>query len=243
VEFERTKLLQRLSRLTGSVLFALPAGAPEISGPRGFIVRIDIRVGQASSIHNRPIGTEGINMSNSNNSPNEAAAPVLIDPVMLTPEQVIEQLRIMRQQIPNFVQLPNNRETDAMRRLSRAISLEFAHEATNAVGVSSVVEGAVGNTAEGMYQDKDIAGRWAAAENEMRSVLRGLSSTNLVMRQRLCRDALQAFNISRELVKQPEHAHLLSHVEAMRRLKRSRRRVKPATEPAPNPVLVTKTSE
>ena len=52
VEFERTKLLQRLSRLTGSVLSALPAGAPEISGPRGFIVRIDIRVGQASSIHN-----------------------------------------------------------------------------------------------------------------------------------------------------------------------------------------------
>ena len=182
-------------------------------------------------------------MSNSNNSPNEAAAPVLIDPVMLTPEQIIEQLRVMRQQIPNFVQLPNNRETDAMRRLARAISLEFAHEATNAVGVSPVVEGAVGNTAEGMYRDKDIAGRWAAAENEMRSVLRGLSSTNLVMRQRLCRDALQAFNISRELVKQPEHAHLLSHVEAMRRLKRPRRRVKPEAGPAPKPGLVTEPSE
>jgi hypothetical protein len=181
--------------------------------------------------------------NNENSSPNEAAAPVLIDPVMLTPEQVIEQLRTMRQQIPNFVQLPHNRETVAMRRLARAISLEFAHEATNAVGVSSVVEGAVGNTPEGMYHDKDLNGRWAAAENEMRSVLRGLSSTNLVQRQRLCRDALQAYNVSRELVKQPEHAHLLPHVEAMRRLKRPRRRVKPETEPAPKAQLVTEPSE
>jgi hypothetical protein len=182
-------------------------------------------------------------MSTNSNSTNEAAAPVLIDPVMLTPEQVIEQLRTMRQQIPNFVQLPHNRETDALRRLARAISLEFAHEATNAVGVSPVVEGAVGNTPEGMHRDKDLNGRWAAAENEMRSLLRGMSSTNLVLRQRLCRDALQAYNVSRELVKQEEHAHLLPHVEAMRRLKRPRRRVKPDTEPAPKPKLATEPSE
>ena len=182
-------------------------------------------------------------MSINNSSPNEAASPVLLEPVMLTPEQVIEQLRAMRQQIPNFVQLPHNRETDAMRRLARSITLDFAHEATNAVGVSPVVEAGVGNTAEGMYQDKDIAGRWAAAENEMRSVLRGLSSTNLVMRQRLCRDSLQAYNVSRELVKQKEHAHLLPHVEAMRRLRKARRRVKPETEPAPKARLVTEPSE
>jgi hypothetical protein len=44
-------------------------------------------------------------------------------------------------------------------------------------------------------------------------------------------------------VKQKEHAHLLPHVEAMRRLKKSRRRVKPATEPAPKPQPVAKASE
>ena len=178
-----------------------------------------------------------------NNSPNEAAAPVLLEPVMLTPEQVIEQLRALRQQIPNFVQLPNNRQTDALRRLARRITLEFAHEATNAVGVSPVVGAAISNTPEGMYQDNDIAGRWAAVENEMRSLLRGMSSTNLVMRERLCRDSLQAYNVSRELVKQKEHAHLLPHVDAMRRLKRPRRRVKPDTEPAPKPQLATEPSE
>jgi hypothetical protein len=171
-----------------------------------------------------------------------AAEVVVEPPPILTAEQVIEQLRLLRQQIPDFVQLPNNRETQNLRRLASSISLEFAHEATNAVGVSVIVQSGVGNTAEGMYQDKDLAGRWAAAENEMRAVLRGLANKNLVLRQRLCKDALQAYNISRELVKQKEHAHLLPHVEAMRRLKR-RRRAKPGTEPVPKPQPVTKLSE
>ena len=64
------------------------------------------------------------------------------------------------------------------------------------------MEGAVGNTADGMHQAEDLAGRWAAVENEMRSLLRGMSSTNLVLRERLCKEALQAYSVSRELVKQ-----------------------------------------
>jgi hypothetical protein len=177
-------------------------------------------------------------------SPNQAAAAVVLDPpALLSPEQFIEQLRALQQQIPNFVQLPKNRETDGFRRLARSITLEFAHEATNAVGVSSVVEAAVGNTPEGMYEAEALAGRWAAVENEARSLVRGLSSTNLVLRQRLCKDAVQAYNVSRELVKQKEHSHLLPHVEAMSRLRKSRRRVKAVTELAPKPGLVTKESE
>jgi hypothetical protein len=164
---------------------------------------------------------------NNGSSPGNDASAVLLDPPMLTPEQLIEQLRSIRQQIPNFVQLPNNRQTKNLRRLVSSISIELAHEAT------------VGNTPEGMYHDKDLAGRWAAAENEMRSVLRGLASMNLVLRARLCRDTLQTYNVSRELVKQEEHAHLLPHVEAMRRLKKAHRRARPATEPAPKSQVVT----
>jgi hypothetical protein len=176
---------------------------------------------------------------NNGSSPGNDASAVLLDPPMLTPEQLIEQLRSIRQQIPNFVQLPNNRQTKNLRRLVSSISIELAHEATNAIGVSGVVQSAVGNTPEGMYHDKDLAGRWAAAENEMRSVLRGLASMNLVLRARLCRDTLQTYNVSRELVKQEEHAHLLPHVEAMRRLKKAHRRARPATEPAPKSQVVT----
>jgi hypothetical protein len=177
-------------------------------------------------------------------SPKQAARAALDPPPLLSPEQFIEQLRMLQQQIPNFVQLPKNRETDGFRRMARSVTLEFAHEATNAVGVSSVVEAAIGNTPEGMHQAEDLAGRWAAVENEARSLLRGLSSTNLVLRQGLCKDAVQAYNVSRELVKQQEHSHLLPHVEAMRRLKKGRRRPKPViVELAPKPELVTKLQE
>ena len=185
------------------------------------------------------------NSTNGSSSQSQAApAAALIDPPpLLSPEQIIEQLRLLRQQIPDFVQLPNNRETQNLRRLARSISPEFAHVATNAVGDSDVVQSAVGNTPEGMHQDSDISGRWMAAENEMRSLLRGMVNKNIVLRQRLCRDALLAYNVSRELVKQKEHAHLLPHVEAMRRLKRSRRRTKPVPEPSPNPQPVPRASD
>ena len=43
---------------------------------------------------------------------------------------------------------------------------------------------------------------------------------------------MQAYNVSRQLVRQEEHAHLLPHVERMAQLRKlSRRRNKPATEP------------
>ena len=90
---------------------------------------------------------------------------------------------------------------------------------------------------------QDLAGRWAVVENEARSLVRGLSSTNLILRQGLCKDAVQAYNVSRELVKQKEHSHLLPHVEAMRRLKKTRRRVKEVTEVAPKRERLTPTPE
>ena len=37
---------------------------------------------------------------------------------MLTPEQVVEQLRLLRQQIPDFVQLSNSREARKLRRVA-----------------------------------------------------------------------------------------------------------------------------
>lgn len=184
-----------------------------------------------------------MSIDNSSSRPTNDASAVPLEPPMLTPEQFIEQVRMLRQQTPGYVQL-TRRETKKLRRLTDSVTLEFAHHATNAVGTSGVVESAVGNTPEGMHQDNDLAGRWAAAQNEVRSLLRGMSSMNLVLRERLCRNALQAYNVSRQLVKQKEHAHLLPHVEAMRRLKKSHHRAKPATEPAPaKPHVVTEPAE
>jgi hypothetical protein len=137
----------------------------------------------------------------------------------------------MQQQIPAFVQLPKTREMQRIRRLAR-VDAELAHEGISAVGASSVVQDAVGNTPEELHQAETEIARWAVVESELRSVLRGVSAANLVRRHRLGLVVMQAYNVSRQLVRQEEHAHLLQHVEAMSRLRKfGRRRIKSTAEP------------
>ena len=157
------------------------------------------------------------------------------DTPMLTPEQVVEQLRLLRQQIPEFVQLPNNREMKQLRRTA-SLNVAFAHEAINAVGASDIVQNVIGNTPDELHQAEDEVARWTAVESEMRSMLRGVVAANVVRRHRLCHAALQAFNVSKQLVRQEEHANLLPHVESMSRIRKfGRRRVKAAEATAEQP--------
>lgn len=149
---------------------------------------------------------------------------------MLAPEQVVDQLRALRQQIPEFVQLPNNREMKQIRRLAK-VNVEFTHEAINAVGASDVIQNVIGSTPDELRQVEDEVGRWNAVESELRSMLRGVAAANLVRGQRIGHAALQAYNVSRQLVQWEEHANLLPHVERMSRIRKfGRRRAKPAEE-------------
>ena len=154
---------------------------------------------------------------------------------LLTPEQVVEQLRVMQQQIPDFVQLQNGTEIRQLQRLAK-ISPEFAHEGIGAVGASTVVQEAIGNSPEQLHLAEDEIARWAVAESELRAVLRGVAAANLLRRHRLGLAVVQAYNISRQLVRQDEHAQLRPHVERMRRVRRfTRRRSKPADVAAAQP--------
>ena len=150
---------------------------------------------------------------------------------MFTPEEVLEQLRILKERIPDFVQLPNDRATKYLRRKSK-LNPEFAQEAIDAVGTSPTVQSAIGNTPEELHQAQDEARSWASVENALRGLLRGVAAGNVVRRERIAQAALQAYNVSTQLVKQEDHGDLLPHVERMKRLPKygSRRRGKPAEE-------------
>jgi hypothetical protein len=162
------------------------------------------------------------------------------DTPTLTPEQVVDQLRALRQQIPEFVQLPNDRELKQIRRTVN-LNAEFAHEAFSAVGASEIVQTAIGNTPADLHVAEDEVARWATVESELRSMLRGLTVANLIRRHRLYQAALQAYNVSKQLVRQEDHANLLPHVESMIRIRKfSRRRAKPAAAaPQPQPATPT----
>lgn len=160
-------------------------------------------------------------------------AATAADLPMLTPEEVLEQLRALQQRIPEFVQLPNDRQTQRLREVAR-VNPEFAREAFNAVGVSDLVQHFIGNTPEELHQAEDEMSRWTVVRNELRALLRGVNAAIVVRRQRIGLAALQAYTVSSQLVKRGEHPQLLPHVDRMRQLPRyGHRRTKPAAEAQP----------
>ena len=102
---------------------------------------------------------------------------------MLTPDQVVEQLRTLRGGIPEFVQLPAE-EATRIRRLV-TLNVDFARAGIGAVDASDIVQRAIGNTPDELYEAEDELSRWSNVENELRSLLRGMITANLVRRARL----------------------------------------------------------
>lgn len=154
------------------------------------------------------------------------------DKPLLTPEQVVEQLRALREQIPEFVQLPRG-EVNQIRR-EASVTIDFARAAITAIGSSEIVQNVIGNSPDELHQAEDELSRWAVVENEFRSILRGVTLANLVRRHRRGRVVLQAYHVSKQLVREEAHAQLLPHVETMSRIKRfGRRRTKPPGEAEP----------
>jgi hypothetical protein len=160
-----------------------------------------------------------------NTTPNPTPAPI-------TPEDLVTQLRTYRERIPDYGQL--SVQAAQQRRRVAFLKTGFVVASINAVGASDTVQTAVGQTpAELQEQQADIV-RWSAVEDELRAMLKGVVAANLVRRHRLGTAALQSYSISRNLVRQPEHADLLPHVQEMKRLAKHRKPAdKKATDPKP----------
>jgi hypothetical protein len=153
------------------------------------------------------------------------------DKPFLTPEQVMEQLRALREQIPGFVLEPNGRELKRLRQAAR-VDIQLTREAASVASGAEAVQSALGNTPAELRDAENEWSQWLTVEGEFRSVLRGLVAANLVRRYQIVRAVRQAYKIGRTLTEQEAYAHLLPHVDAMFRVKNSRRRTK---KPAPSP--------
>lgn len=151
----------------------------------------------------------------------------------LAPEAIVEQLRTLREQIPEYSQLTNINAR--ILRSAAAASIRFIHAAINAIGASLSLQGALGTTQEAMWSQADEAARWAAVEDELRAMLQGVAAANLTRRHRLGLTALQTYSISRQLVRKEDHTDLLPHVEEMRRLNRFGRKRRDEVKPQPQP--------
>jgi len=165
--------------------------------------------------------------------------PVLADgTVPLTPEQIVEQLRILRMHIPDFG--PLTASDAASIRKAAHVHDDMVRAATNTVGASPSVSGALDKDAETLRTERMDVGRWSAVEDELLTMYKGVSSANLARRHRLGLAALQTYSIARQLVREKQHADLLPHVAEMRRVNKfgPKRRPQPA-EPVTPPVVPT----
>jgi hypothetical protein len=155
-----------------------------------------------------------MSQQNEHPSPTEsAAATAPVDAATL-----IAQVRAMREQIPDYTQLP----TGARRNLAvvAGTNPDFVRASINSVAESLNVEQALGRTPEDLRQETVDAQGWTDLEDEIRALLQGVVSGNMVKRNRIGEAALAAYAIARRLSRQKQHANLLPHVETMRRLNR-----------------------
>jgi hypothetical protein len=170
-------------------------------------------------------------------STNPIPASVTLDgTVPLTPEEIVEQLRILRQHIPDFgpLAIPER----AAMRPAAGVHDELVQNAADTIGASPHLENAVAISADGLRNERTDVSRWKAVESELEAMHKGVASANLGRRYRIGLKSLQTYSIARQLVREPEHAHLRPHVDAMRRtILRSKRRqpAEPAAAPATPP--------
>ena len=167
---------------------------------------------------------------------NDATAGTPAQETAVTPESVIESLRTLRAQIPNYVQLPPP-AAQTLRSVS-ALNAEFTQAAISAVGASPTVQATIGKTSDQMQAEVDAIARWSVVRDELKATLDGVTSAVLTMKHDVGQAALLTYTVSKKLVKAPKHADLLPHLALMRKTNRFGRPRKAQTQtppPAPNP--------
>jgi len=174
-------------------------------------------------------------------SQSNAATAAATDPAV-TPESVVEQLRALQSQIPNYGQLTVP-AAQTLRTVS-SVNPEFSQAAIHAVGASPTVQATVGQSADDLQTAAQMIDRWSIVRDELKVTLEGVTSAVLTMKHSLGQSTLLTYTVCKKLVKSPEHSGLLPHVDLMRKANRLGRKRKlspqpqapaPTPEPAPSP--------
>jgi len=170
-----------------------------------------------------------------NQTLNPPTAPTADTPqptVKLTPENILDQLRIMRSQMDEVVPLDKTQRQQLKQRARR----QPANVVELSIGViskSGTVAQAVGQPTDDVLQLQTDVGRWALVAAELRAFFQGVEGANLVRRERLAFIASQAYSFGSQLVRDPANAELVPQVEEIKRLKSIARRKKSAATPEP----------
>ena len=157
--------------------------------------------------------------------------------VVVSPDDAVLQLRALQQQMPQME--PDLSASRSLRGQLQHVNPLFVTAAVAAVGVSDVVQAALGRSDEALREEIDLAARWFAVADEARAVLRRSLVIGTVLKQRVGLAALQTYKICQQLDRDVAHAKLSTHVAEMRRLNKFGRVRRRPPEPEPVPVPET----
>ena len=166
-----------------------------------------------------------------------AAADTPQPQTALTPDAAIAQIRAIRAQLPEVGTL-TAKQRAALRNSSQSSEL-IVQSSLNVIGVSDVIQSALGQPLENVRALQQDAILWKAVEEEARNFVTGIAGANAMRRHTLATIGAQAYAIGSQVAKVPENEVLVSHVEEIKRMKRIARRRKPAPtaphQPSPIP--------
>jgi hypothetical protein len=154
-------------------------------------------------------------------------------PVMITSEQAVAQLRALLAQVPEVAELtPQER---IVLRNSARIPDSAIRASINVLAASSDVAQVVAQPAD-VREQFDEDANWALFENEMRAALKRVADGNIVRQKRTRVIATQAYLVAQQLAKTPGNASLAEHVNEVKRLRNSRRKKAAPAPQTPAPV-------
>jgi hypothetical protein len=154
-----------------------------------------------------------------------------------TPEDVVEQLRVIGSQLKGHLKPLSFAERRDLRNKIRT-SEDGLHSSVSIINGSDKVAHVLGRSAEDVLEILFDRQRWYAVESELLTLLNGVSGANLIRRNELESIAGQAYAIAARLVRDPANAALIPLVENMQRLRKLDRRRKTrrtAPEATPEP--------
>jgi hypothetical protein len=161
--------------------------------------------------------------------------------VLLTPTQIVEQLRLLRAQMPNVDPLTDLERKQAREQSRLGLSPEAVQASINAMGAADGLSQAVEMPAEDAQQFLDETGHWTAVEAELKRFLGGVADANLIRRKRTGILAAKVYGIAKEMARDnPEVRTHVKEIKRLRALARPRKKAGSAPQtPSPAPAAGT----
>jgi hypothetical protein len=167
------------------------------------------------------------------NNPTTTTADTPQPTPSLTPEALVDQLRAIRTQLPETTPLTPKQRALMKKRMQTPDGVLQA--SINVIGVSDVVASAVGQPLDNVRSLQDESNRWSAVEDELKTLLNGVSDENLIRKNRVALIAAQAYGVGAQLARNPDNVVVTRHVQEIKRLRKSTSRKKPQPTTPENP--------